>query len=84
MSIFVGVTAEEVGQMEDSVRAYLMQEGLDTSKLRIEARTARVYTENGQDIYEASIIVRGFSQAPVARSTYVFVKNEEGFFEVCR
>lgn len=84
MSIFEGVTEQEVGMMEDSVRAYLMNEGLDTSKLRIEARTARVYTENGLDIYEASVIVKGFPGVAVARSTYVFVKNEEGFFEVSR
>jgi len=84
MSIFVGVTPQEVGQMEVSVREYLMNEGLNTSMLDIEARTARVYTENGRDIYEASIIVKGFHGVAAARSTYVFVKNEEGFFEVCR
>jgi hypothetical protein len=76
MSIFVGVTPQEVAQIEVAVREYLMKGGMDTTYLQIEARN--VYLEDNGS-YTASLRIASHG-VQAARSTYTLVFN--GIFEV--
>jgi len=78
MSIFVGVTPQEVAYIEVAVREHLMNKGIDTSSYYIEARN--VYLEDDGTITASlRITVDGVQ---IDRSTYMLRKEREDYFEV--
>ena len=78
MTIFVGVTPQEVAHIENAVREHLMAKGVNTSRLEIEARN--VYLEADGTITASLRITEDWMQ--VDRSTYILRKEREDYFEV--
>ena len=78
MSIFIGVTPQEVAKMEAAIRRHHIKEnGIAIAKnIKAEIRVARI----GDDgVYYASAIVKGYAFAPSVASSYVFTKSNGEF-----
>lgn len=78
MSIFVGVTTEEVGQIETAIKGYLARVGVVSPSVKIEARN--VYREDDGSI-TASVIVSD-DWIVRYRSSYILEKVGESTFLV--